>query len=201
MLPEEPHVLPRPEHAIDRLLAPRHRKLHELLRLLVSLLEQLIVRLRVVRERREVLLRVRVQPQRLHERRVRQRDLDSDAVYERQERRVDVVGPPPDRHRVDGDDQRAVSMRLRTGEHRQGDVVVQRPVELEPAGPVGVRLRDALERAGRGATENQGDPECTCRAGGGELPIGVHESLAPNRGDDERGGMLHPEYRRLCEYC
>ena len=198
ILPQEPHILPRPIRPIHDLLPPLHRQLNPLPRQPIPLRIQLPHPRRVVREPRRVLLRVRLPPLRLHERRVRQPDLDPDPVHEGQERAVEVRGAPPDRHRVDGDDERAVPARLRAVQKGQRVHVAARPVDLEPAPAVGaVRVRDRLERARGRPGDDEGDVERARGACGGEFGVGVEARLGADGGDEEGRGIRDTKESRL----
>ncbi len=121
-------MLPRPEDAIHSLPAPRPRELDQLLRLRVPVLVQLVHLARVVRKlRRRLCVCERVQALRLHERRVGERDLAPDAMYEGQEGGVDIERAPADGHSVDGDDEGGVPTCLRAREDGEREFVLNWP--------------------------------------------------------------------------
>ena len=95
---------------------------------------------------------------RFHKLRVGQPDLYPDPVHKGEERVVQVRGAPPDRHRIDRDDERGVPARLRALQERERVHVAARPVDLEPAPRIGsVGVRDRFQGARRCPRDDERD--------------------------------------------
>ncbi len=128
MFPDERELAPRAVHALREVAHPLVAQAEQLQRLRVALLHARVERGGVVRERGDVVVRVRREAVQLHERGVGERDLRADGVVEGQVRGVDVVRPPAERHGVHGHDERAVPGPLGAVQEGQRDVRNERPV-------------------------------------------------------------------------
>ena len=117
---------------------------------------------------------------------------DAHALDEGQEAAVEVAGPPAEHARVEGDDDRLGTARLRSRDEALDEFVVARPVELEPAG-TRVLCGDPLHRERRLARDDAGESEGSGRPGDREVGIRVDELEHADGRDDDREGVAAPE--------
>jgi hypothetical protein len=116
------------------------------------------------------------------------------ALQERQVAAGEVARAPGEDARVERDDDRAVAGVLRALHEARGQLVVRRPVELEPARRVAELLRDVLHRGGRGVAQDHRQAQLARGARHRALGVVVHDRRHADRREHHRRGHLGAEH-------
>ena len=106
---------------------------------------------------------------------------------------VQVLRAPAQQRGVEGQHQGGVARRPRPGQEGLAELVVGRPVELEPAFAVAVRLGRLLDRVTGLGGVDVGQPQGRSGARRGQLALGVGQGLHADRPEQDRCGHRRTE--------